>query len=144
MVFAGCSASESDEETVETVETTEVVANTEEVDTEYSQEDAEDVMETYLQIKLEGFDIELNRDSKVFYIVPKDRSAMNPLVDVQTDPEVAELWEEIAYNFENVSEGILKSLGEGYVINFQNPYDESKTLLLVKDGQIVYNFTEDL
>lgn len=142
--LTGCSVSNSTESTTETKETTvsETIESLEEE--QLTQSEKEDIVEEYLTTKLKLYDIDFDREEKVIRVGAKDKSALLILTEIENDPEVAENWDIIATNFEHISGVISDMLGNGYYINFVNPYDDEKTLLLILDGEIYYNFTEDL
>lgn len=145
LLMTGCSTpKETEETTVETKQTEVVTDETTEETEEMSQKDKEDIVLMYLQSSVEPFNFSFDSSQNVFNAEAVDKSVLLALVNIETDETVAEAWESITESFLIISESIYENIGAGYTINLVNPYAEDKTLLMVKDGQEIYNFTDDL
>lgn len=146
LIVTGCSTPQEKAETTDTTKQTEtVVMETKETETEeISQEEREKIILTFLQQEMVSFDFSYDEVQKVYIAKPLDKESLLALAQIETNDVVADAWSEIAESFQAISSSIYNNLGSGYTINFVNPYAEDKTLLMVKDGQQIYNFTDDL
>lgn len=146
LLMTGCSTPQKEAETTNTTKQTEtVVMETKQTETEeISQEEREKIILTFLQQEMVSFDFSYDEVQKVYIAKPLDKESLLALAQIETNDVVADAWSEIAESFQAISNSIYDNLGSGYTINFVNPYAEDKTLLMVKDGQQIYNFTDDL
>lgn len=117
---------------------------TEETDSSLEQNELEEFIEGYLAESMDSFRVNYDSSSKTFNFVPKTIYALDMIVEIETNDEVRSAWDQMASGFAEISEGVYETLGNGYYVNIVNPRNEENVLLMCKDGEIVYEFTEDL
>lgn len=52
-------------------------------------------------------------------------------------------WDYMALGLEETSRTVKRDLGNGYELAVANPFNEDKDLLIISDGETVYDFTYD-
>lgn len=145
-LLTGCGTQEAKEETVET-KATEVatVETTEETIAEFTDEEMEETVALYLDSQLEAFNVTLNKEEKTFSFDFADVSVALALSDIENDQRVADSWQTIADSIVILSDDVVgEMLGTGYSLVVKNPINASLNLLMVQDGFVLYNFTDEL
>ena len=145
-LLTGCGTQEVKEETIET-KATEVatVETTEETIAEFTDEEMEETVALYLDSQLEAFNVTFNKEEKTFSFDFADVSVALALSDIENDQRVADSWQTIADSIVILSDDAVgEMLGTGYSLVVKNPINASLNLLMVQDGFVLYNFTDEL
>ena len=145
-LLTGCGTQEAKEETVETKATEAVtVETTEETIVEFTDEEMEETVALYLDSQLEAFNVTFNKENKTFSFDFADVSVALALNDIENDQRVADSWQTIADSIVILSDDVVgEMLGTGYSLVVKNPINASLNLLMVQDGFVLYNFTDEL
>lgn len=93
---------------------------------------------------LEGiFDVELDVESKTFNIIPIDTDFSTELTAVINGDLIAiESWEGLVDEMKGLSQ-VISDILPGCTINIVNPLNKENTLLMVMDGVVIYDFSEE-
>ncbi|GEP19554.1 hypothetical protein [Pediococcus argentinicus] len=86
--------------------------------------------------------VSFNSSDKTYSVVPTTKDFAGPLRQIVKNPENASKanFDSIKESFVNSSKSIQKSVDSGYTLQLMNPDQTSKSLLSVKDGEIIYNY----
>lgn len=113
-----------------------LVESTNTFDQEFLEDMALNIMEDNLSSQAE---IDLNRELKVFTITPTDPQFTQALVMVAEGVNGEDDWNFMVYSLSDLSESMTELLGEGYSLSLINPANPEKQLLLLSDGQVLYD-----
>ncbi len=86
--------------------------------------------------------IELDSKEKAFFITATDPAFIIEAISaMEGDVTAINSWNNLVESFETLSKGIKETL-PGYVLSLKNPVDETKIILMVVDGFVIYNFLD--
>ncbi|WP_020007424.1 hypothetical protein [Salinicoccus albus] len=87
--------------------------------------------------------VSFDEETKTYTILPTD-PGLSVLVEYVSNGNYSEQWDDIVTALVGVSDSIYVSMGEGYKIEYKNPNSEAFTIIRVKDGELLYDFSDDL
>lgn len=81
--------------------------------------------------------VEFHKDSKSYLIIPFDDELINFIGNYAEYGIGYEEWNQIVANLIETSEMMMNDMGAGYSIKMINPADFSRTLINIKDGEVI-------
>lgn len=104
------------------------------------------IMEEQLNDTFEGlFEVEFIEESNAFMLMASSSDIATEIKDAMIgDPVAVMAWNSMAEEFLPLSEMISEFTGDTNTgISIYNPFDRDKVLLVVQNGVMIYNFTEE-
>jgi hypothetical protein len=83
--------------------------------------------------------VTFDKEMKSFNITPID-PAFKEAIGFMQQGLLLDEWESMKAQFEDGSKSLQGLLGDGYIINLQNPANTDNTLLMLSDGIVFYDF----
>ena len=104
----------------------------------------EQLVLTILQDNFEGLaEVELVQEEETFYITSTDIQFTLELADVlEGKPSAIADWDFLVDSFRELSEAV-EDLLPGYWLSVRNPVNPDNVILIVSDGVVIYNFTDE-
>lgn len=87
--------------------------------------------------------VTFDKEMKSFNITPIDPAFKEAIVFMQQGLLLDD-WESMQEGFISGSQSLQGLLGNGYIINLQNPANTENTLLMLMDGVVFYDFANEL
>ena len=88
--------------------------------------------------------IEFSQAEKTYYLYPIDPMIIDEIHNLIMYGQGLEDWNYMVESLVVLSEAAQQVVGDGYTIMFMNPANGDNTLVVVKDGQAIYNAANDL
>lgn len=105
----------------------------------------EAILLTQLQKSFEGVaDVSFSNSKKMFTITPTDSDFKTAILAMLSGTVTKDDWNDMTENIRTMSQAMQEKYGSGYVISVLNPENTENTLLMVKDGNVTYNFADKL
>ena len=105
----------------------------------------EAILLTQLQKSFEGVaDVSFSSSKKMFTITPTDSDFKTAILAMLSGTVTKDDWNDMTENIRTMSQAMQEKYGSGYVISVLNPENTENTLLMVKDGNVTYNFADKL
>lgn len=121
-------------------ETTET-AESEAYQTDNSVTATNDEEERHKQLLIGSVDgmalVEFHRESKTYMIIPVDAGLIQTISEYAEYGLHYEEWNNVVSNLLLTSEMMMEDMGTGYSIKMINPADFSRTLINIKDGEVI-------
>lgn len=106
-----------------------------------------DIFITLLTKNYEGLaKVNLDKENKVINIIPEEdlKTAINVLIATEgSEPTIRKSWDKMVKDFKDTSKKIGSEIDPDYAFSILNPNNLDNTLLLVKNGTIVYNVVDE-
>lgn len=141
--------SEIEEEKDETVEMTteEKEGMAEEIVKEMPVDTKIDIFIALLKKHYEGFaKVNLDKENKVVQIIPEEdfKKIIKILFTFEfNEPVMREGWDKMVNDFKNISKKIGNEIDPDYAFEILNPNNFDESILIIKNGMILYNFADD-
>lgn len=161
LLATGCSTDEVaeveeanvEDEVEEVVEVAEV--EVEEVDVEVVEEvELDDVIDRESRIVLAvatldgNFEaigrIDYDEDNDAIRLIPTDPDFSKEILYMMTGVTGTEEWDGMVESLQGLSESLTGLVDEDIYLSLVNPENESNTILLLQDGHIIYNLSDEL
>ena len=104
----------------------------------------EAILLTQLQKSFEGVADVSFQAVKMFTITPTDSDFKTAILAMLSGTVTKDDWNDMTENIRTMSQAMQEKYGSGYVISVLNPENTENTLLMVKDGNVTYNFADKL
>ena len=105
----------------------------------------EAILLTQLQKSFDGVaDVSFSSSKKMFTITPTDSDFKTAILAMLSGTVTKDDWNDMTENIRTMSQAMQEKYGSGYVISVLNPENTENTLLMVKDGNVTYNFADKL
>ena len=89
-------------------------------------------------------DVSFPSSKKMFTITPTDSDFKTAILAMLSGTVTKDDWNDMTENIRTMSQAMQEKYGSGYVISVLNPENTENTLLMVKDGNVTYNFADKL
>jgi len=157
LLATGCSAdevTEVEETKVEEVVEVEEEPKVEEVIEEVEEVELDDVIDRESRILMavstmsdnyEGMgEIDYDEGDDAIRIIPTDPAFIKELLYMMTGVTGTEDWDGMVESLQGLSESLSGLVDEDIYLSLVNPENEDNTILLMQDGNIIYNLSDDL
>lgn len=141
--------SEIEEEKDETVKMTteEIEEMSEEIVKKMSPDTKMFLFIASLKKHYEGFaKVNLDKENKIVQIIPEEdfKKIIEILFTFEfSEPIMREGWDKMVNDFKNISKKIGDEIDPDYAFEILNPNNFDKSILIIKNGMILYNFADD-
>lgn len=141
--------SEIEEEKDETVKMTpeEIEEMSEEIVKKMSPDTKMSLFIASLKKHYEGFaKVNLDKENKIVQIIPEEdfKKIIEILFTFEfSEPIMREGWDKMVNDFKNISKKIGDEIDPDYALEILNPNNFDKSILIIKNGMILYNFADD-
>lgn len=88
--------------------------------------------------------IEFSQIEKAYYLYPTDPAVITEINNLVMYGQGMEDWNYMVESLVVLSEAAQQVVGEGYRIMFMNPVNEENVLIIIEDGQTIYNAADEL
>lgn len=145
VLFVGCASKDSENTETSTTE----VSSSEVVETkseEKTQQEKELLTLTSLQTSYDGVaQITLDREQKTYFIDMIDKESFADSINFVLDGSLdSSRWTDSVVNpLVELSATISKNIGSGYSLSIPNPVKSDEVILVVSDGQVVFDAVSD-
>lgn len=104
--------------------------------------------EAFLQQGRDGMigvaNIEFSQVEKTYYLYPIDPMIIDEIHNLVNYGQGVDDWNYLVESLVVLSQAAQQVVGDGYKIMFMNPVNEDNVLVIVEDGQVLYNAVDDL
>lgn len=88
--------------------------------------------------------IEFSQIERAYYLYPTDPTVITEINNLVMYGQGMEDWNYMVESLVVLSEAAQLVVGEGYRIMFMNPVNEENVLIIIEDGQTIYNAADEL
>lgn len=88
--------------------------------------------------------IEFSQIERAYYLYPTDPAVITEINNLVMYGQGMEDWNYMVESLVVLSEAAQQVVGDGYRIMFMNPVNEENVLIIVEDGQTIYNAADEL
>lgn len=142
LLLVGC-ASHDSSSNVDTVNSTEASVQVDTLSAEQIKAGEQKMLEIYENDFGGNFEVSFNEENKAFYLLPTNRLLINEINQVINGQRDVEEWATMIRSICNYSQGMEDGGLSGYSVELLNPYNNSRTLVLIMDGKLLSDSVAD-